>query len=63
VEEIIGEMESMEERDSESRKRCEEGGRVFMIIISLNIRGIGGGAKAGYLRNLIGKEGVELICI
>ena len=34
-----------------------------MIIVNLNIRGLGGGIKAKYLRHLIAKEGAEFMCI
>ena len=34
-----------------------------MIIVSLNIRGVRGGIKAKYLKNLILKEGVEMACL
>jgi len=34
-----------------------------MIIVSLNIRGIGGGTKASYLKHVIAKEGAEFVCL
>jgi len=34
-----------------------------MLIISLNIRGLGGGTKARYLRQVIACEGAEIVCI
>jgi len=34
-----------------------------MLIVSLNIRGLGGGTKCRYLRNLISREGAEFVCI
>jgi len=34
-----------------------------MIIINLNVRGLGGGVKAKYLRNIIAKEGAEFVCL
>jgi len=34
-----------------------------MIIISLDIRGLGGETKMRYVRNLISKEGAKLVCI
>ena len=35
----------------------------MMKIISINIRGIGGNIKRNYLRNLISKEEVDMVCI
>ncbi|XP_068485324.1 uncharacterized protein [Phaseolus vulgaris] len=34
-----------------------------MIIINLNIRGMGGGTKARYLNHLISREGAEFVCL
>ena len=34
-----------------------------MIIVNLNIRGLGGGTKARYLRHIIGSEGAEFVCV
>jgi len=34
-----------------------------MLIINLNIRGLGGGTKARYLIEIIASEGVEFVCI
>jgi len=34
-----------------------------MLIINLNIRGLGGGTKAHYLRKIIAREGAEFVCI
>jgi len=34
-----------------------------MIIVNLNIRRLGGGTKARYLRHIVGKEGVEFLCL
>jgi len=34
-----------------------------MLIINLNIRGLGGGTKAKYLRQVIACEGAEIVCI
>ena len=34
-----------------------------MIIISLNIRGLGGGTKARYLSHLVSKEGAVFLCL
>jgi len=34
-----------------------------MIIINLNIKGLGGGVKAKYLKHIIYKEGVEFLCL
>jgi len=34
-----------------------------MLIVSLNIRGLGGGTKSRYLKNLISREGAEFVCI
>jgi len=34
-----------------------------MIIVNLNIRGLGGGTKARYLSHLVTKEGAEFLCL
>ena len=35
-----------------------------MIILNLNIRGLGGGGtKANYIRHSIAREGVEFVCL
>jgi len=34
-----------------------------MKIVSLNIRGLGGSIKRKYIRDLISKEHVEMICL
>jgi len=34
-----------------------------MLIINLNIRGLGGGTKARYLNHIIAREGAEFVCI
>ena len=34
-----------------------------MMILNLNIRGVGGGTKARYLRHVIACEGVEFVCL
>jgi len=34
-----------------------------MIILNLNIRGLGGGTKANYIRHSIAREGVEFVCL
>ena len=34
-----------------------------MIIVNLNIRGLGGGTKARYLRHIVAKEGAEFLCL
>jgi len=34
-----------------------------MIIVNLKLRGLGGGTKAWYLRHIVGKEGVEFLCL
>ena len=34
-----------------------------MLIFNLNIRGLGGGIKARYLRQVIAGEGAEIVCI
>jgi len=34
-----------------------------MIIVNINIRGLGGGIKVKYLKHIIGKEGAEFVCI
>ena len=34
-----------------------------MKIISINIRGLGGGHKWKYLKEIIAREGVDMICI
>jgi len=34
-----------------------------MIIVNLNIRGLGGGTKANYIRHIIAKEGANLLCL
>jgi len=34
-----------------------------MTIINLNIRGLGGGVKAKYLKHIIYKEGAEFVCL
>ena len=34
-----------------------------MIIVNLNIRGLGGGPKANYLKHCITKEGAEFVCL
>ncbi|XP_068475160.1 uncharacterized protein [Phaseolus vulgaris] len=34
-----------------------------MIILNLNIRGVGGGTKARYLRHVIAGEGVDFVCL
>jgi len=34
-----------------------------MIIMNLNIRGLGGGTKARYLRQIIANEGAEFVCL
>jgi len=33
-----------------------------MIIVNLNIRGLGGGTKARYMRHIIGREGADFVC-
>jgi len=35
----------------------------FVLIINLNIRGLGGGTKARYLRRIIASEGAKFVCI
>ena len=34
-----------------------------MLIVNLNIRGLGGGTKARYLRSIIGREEAEFVCL
>jgi len=34
-----------------------------MIIVNLNIRGLGGGTKARYLSHLVIKEGADFLCL
>jgi len=34
-----------------------------MIVVNLNIRGMGGGTKARYLRNVIAHEYAEVVCL
>jgi len=34
-----------------------------MIIICINIRGLGEGTKRRHMRNIITKEGAEVVCI
>ena len=34
-----------------------------MIIVNLNIRGLGGGTKARYMRHVIGREEADFVCI
>jgi len=34
-----------------------------MIIVNLNIRGLGGGTKARYMRHIIGREGADFVCV
>jgi len=34
-----------------------------MIIVNLNIRGVGGGTKAKYLKSMIYKEGAKMVCL
>jgi len=34
-----------------------------MLIVSLNIRGLGGGTKTRYLRRIIASEGAKLVCL
>jgi len=34
-----------------------------MIIVNLNIRGMGDSTKARYLRHLIAREGADVVCI
>jgi len=34
-----------------------------MIIVDLNIRGLGGGTKARYMRQIIGCEGADFVCL
>jgi len=34
-----------------------------MIIVNLNIRELGGGVKAKYIRQIIAKEGADLLCL
>ncbi len=34
-----------------------------MIIVNLNIRGMGGGTKTRYIRHLIGKEEADFVCV
>ena len=34
-----------------------------MIIVNLNIRGVGGSSKARYLRQVIACEGADLVCL
>ena len=35
----------------------------FMLIFNLNIRGLGGGTKARYLRRCIATEEAEFVCL
>ena len=34
-----------------------------MLIVNMNIRGLGGSTKARYLRQIIACEGVEFVCL
>jgi len=34
-----------------------------MIIVNLNIRGLGGATKARYMRHIIGREGTNFVCV
>jgi len=34
-----------------------------MLIVNLNIRGLGGSSKARYLRHIIAREGADFVCI
>jgi len=34
-----------------------------MIIANLNIRGLGGGTKASYIKHILAKEGVDFLCL
>ena len=34
-----------------------------MIIVNLNIRGLGGGTKSRYLRHIIGREEADFVCV
>jgi len=34
-----------------------------MIIVNLNIRGLGGGTKATYLKHIVAKEGAKFVCL
>ena len=48
-----------------ARRRLLGGRTVFqmMKIVSLNIRGLGGSIKRKYIRDLISKEQVDMICL
>jgi len=34
-----------------------------MLIVNLNIRGLGGGTKARYMRHIISCEGAKFVCL
>jgi len=34
-----------------------------MVIVNLNIRGFGGGTKVGYLKQILAKEGGDMLCL
>jgi len=64
-EKVVQEYQCMEERDLEFMKNLAVGNinDFFLLIFNMNIRGLGAGTKARYLRRCISSEEVEFVCL
>ena len=59
---VISSFQSIENRDN-GKVSGGRTARLIMKIISLNVRGLGGSIKRNYVRDLIRKEHVEIVCL